>query len=279
MAFPPQHTRHFARHVNCECYTLERHMFGYRFLRSAAIALEAYGVLGIFISVAMLVVGHSTFDNVASLQRTLESERMALVNAIQTASATLRDTAGASTEFEGSVGNARNASDQASTLANNSAGTFRDLGSAMRSVSLFGIQPLAGLGPQFDRSADELQQLAISLGATREALGQNAADVRRVGTDLTRLQSQLEEVAATLAQPGVLSLGAQSLLPFQMAFYGMCLMVIVQSAFSIVAGLALHRLARALGTGTLFPALGRPGLPSPAHASGSEAEERLSLVR
>ena len=254
-------------------------MFGYRSLSAAAIALEAYGVLGIFISLAMLVVGHNTFDNVAGLQRTLESERVALVNAIHTASGTLRDTAGASTEFERSIGNARNAADQASALANNSAGTFRDMGATMKSLSLFGIQPLAGLGPHFDRSADQLQQLAISLGTTREALGQNGTDIRRVGTDLSRLQAQLEGVAGSLAQPGVLGLGTQNLLPFQMAFYGMCLMVIIQSAFSIVAGLALHRLARALGTSTLFPALGRPGLPSPRAASEADEQDRLSLVR
>jgi hypothetical protein len=65
------------------------------------------------------------------------------------------------------------------------------------------------------------------------------------------------------------------MLPFKMAFYGMCLLVILQSAFSIVAGVSLYRLQRALGTEALFPAPGRRALPEPS----AEAEaKRLSLV-
>ena len=59
-------------------------MFRYRFLRSAAIALGLYGLLGLFIAAAMLVVGISTFGQVTRLQRTLESERVALVGSIRT---------------------------------------------------------------------------------------------------------------------------------------------------------------------------------------------------
>jgi hypothetical protein len=45
--------------------------------------------------------------------------------------------------------------------------------------------------------------------------------------------------------------------PFQVAIYGMCLLVIVQSAFSIVAGVVLYRLQRALGGEALFPHIKR----------------------
>src|SRR5205823_4052235 len=139
-------------------------MLRYRFLRTAAVALEFYGILGLAISAAMLVVGITTFGQIAQLQRT-----------------------------------------------------------------------------------------AISLGTTRDALGTNRADVQRVGTDLSHLQTQLDAVAASLSQPGVLGLGSEALLPFQVAFYGMCLLVILQSSFSIVAGVVLYRLQRALGAEALFP--------------------------
>jgi hypothetical protein len=229
-------------------------MFGYRFLRSAAIALSAYGLLGLVIAAAMLVVGISSFGQVTSLQKTLESERVSLVQSIRTVSGTLHDTAGATTNFKQSIDNARGAADRASSLANTSAGTFRDLGARVGAVTILGFQPLAGLSPQFADSADQLQQLAISLGGTRDALAQNGSDVQRVGSDLNRLQTQLDAVAASLSAPGVLGLDAQSLLPFQVAFYGMCLLVILQSAFSIVAGIFLYRLQRALGpTEPLFP--------------------------
>jgi hypothetical protein len=228
-------------------------MFRYRFLRSAAVALGAYGVLGLIIAAAMLVVGLSTFSQVASLQRTLESERTSLVQSIKTVSGTLHDTAGATTNFQQSINQARAAADQASSMANSSAATFRALGGEVTGLTFFGLQPLAGMAPQFNASADQLQQLAVSLGGARDALAQNGSDVQQVGGDLNRLQVQLDAVARSLSQPGVLGLDAQSLLPFQVAFYGMCLLVLLQSAFSIVAGIVLYRLSRALGAEPLFP--------------------------
>jgi hypothetical protein len=66
----------------------------------------------------------------------------------------------------------------------------------------------------------------------------------------------------------VLGLDAQSLLPFQVAFYGMCLLVIVQSAFSIVAGVVLYRLQRALGGEALFPHLSRTATTSDGAGRG-----------
>jgi hypothetical protein len=250
-------------------------MVRYRFLRSAAVALGAYGVLGLFIGVAMLVLGTTTFGQVEALQATLENERVALVTSIRTVSTTLHDTAGATADFKRSIDSARGAADQASKLANDSAGTFRDMGATLGAISIFGFQPLAALKPQFGSSADGLQQLAISLGVTRDALAQNGTDVQRVGADLNLLQAQLDIVAASLSVPGVLGLDTRGVLPFQVAFYGMCLLVILQSAFSIVAGVVLFRLQRALGTEALFPALGRRALPDPAARNESK---QLSLV-
>ncbi|MDQ3810456.1 MAG: hypothetical protein M3336_09210, partial [Chloroflexota bacterium] len=93
-------------------------MFRYRFLRSAAIALGLYGVLGLFIAAAMLVVGASTFAQLQSLQGSLERERGSLVAAIRTASGTLRDTATATGDFQTSIDGARTSADTASRLAN-----------------------------------------------------------------------------------------------------------------------------------------------------------------
>src|SRR6266849_2416704 len=250
-------------------------MVRYRLLRSAAVALCAYGVLGLFISVAMMVVGSTTFGQVQTLQATLENERVALVKSIRTVSGTLHDTAGATAEFKRSIDSARGAADQASRLANDTAGSFRDMGTNLGGISILGFQPFAAVTPQFASSADQLQQLAISLGATREALAQNGTDIQRVGSDLNLLQAQLDIVAASLSQPGVLGLDTRGMLPSQLAFYGMCLLVFLQSAFSIVAGVVLYRLQRALGTDALFPALGRRALPEPSAQSESK---QLSLV-
>jgi hypothetical protein len=230
-------------------------VFRYRFLRTAAIALEVYGVLGLLITAAMLVVGYSTFSQVNGLQRGLESERASLVQSIRTVSRTIADTGASTANFQQSIDGARTAANDASSMANQSAGTFRQLAQALN-ISVFGTQPLAGVVPQFNQSADQLQQLAISLGTTRDSLAQNGNDVRRVGADLTQLRGQLDAVANALEQPGMFG-ATQQLLPFQVAFYGMCLLVLLQSIFSVVAGAALFRLQRALGSEPLFPHLHR----------------------
>jgi uncharacterized phage infection (PIP) family protein YhgE len=222
-------------------------MFRARFLRSAAVALVVYGALGLVITLAMLVVGISTFGQVALLRSNLDSERLALVQSMRTVSATLRDTSGATGDFQRSIENARGAADRASELANNSAGTFRQLGDDLGAITILGVAPLASAQPQLDQTADQLQQLAITMGSTRDALAQNRADVGRVGADLSLLQAQLDAMASTLNQPGILGLDPQAMLPFQVAFYAMCLLVILQSVFAIVAGIALYRLQRALG--------------------------------
>jgi hypothetical protein len=237
-------------------------MFGNRSLRSAGIALMLYGVLGLGTAVAMLVVGTTTFNQITALQTTLERERSSLVRSIRTASTTLKDTASATGNFQTSIDGARSSADGASKLANDTAGTFREL-SANLNLSIFGIQPLAGLAPQFALGADQLQQLAISLGTTRDALGGNGTDIQRVTNDLTQLQSELDAVATSLEQPGVLGMGTQAMLPFQLAFFGMIVLVLLQSAFSIVAGIALLRLQRAMGDRPLFPFLAHPALPPP----------------
>ena len=215
------------------------------YFRVAGIALALYGVLGLIIAIAMLVVGVSTFERVTTLQKTLEAERSSLVDSIRTVSGTLRDTAGATTSFQQSVANARTAADQASRLANDSAGTFRDLGQRSDALTVFGVRPLATVSPQFAASADQMQQLAIQLGTTRDALTQNVNDIGRVGRDLGQLQTQLDAVAVSLNQPGALGFSTQGLLTFQVAFYGMCLLVILQSAFSLVAGIVMLNLKRA----------------------------------
>lgn len=239
-------------------------MFRTRFLGIAALALGIYGLLGLLIGLAMLVVGITTFSSIDTLSKTLEGERASLVHSIRTASVTLGDAGAATANFQTSVQSVRVAADQASGLANDSAGTFRDMGGQMRAINLFGISPLANLAPQFDHSADQLQGLAIALGTTRETLAQNQSDIGKIGGQFGTLRTQLEDVANSLDKPGVLGLDTRGMLPFQVAVYGMCLLVILQSALSIVAGITLSRLARALGNEPLFPHVTRRSLSAGA---------------
>ena len=135
-------------------------MLGYRSLRAATVALGLYGVLGLLIAVVMLAVGLSSFNRIAAVSATLERERVALVQALHTASATLGDTATTTANVQQSVATARTAADQGSKLSNDSAGDFRDLANSLGTLNVFGIQPLAGLSPQFDRKIQAINCFA-----------------------------------------------------------------------------------------------------------------------
>src|SRR5260370_26349249 len=128
-------------------------MVRYRFLRSAAVALALYGGLGLFIGAAMLVVGTTTFGQIQALQATLENERVALVLSIRTVSSTLHDTAGATADFQRSIDSARGAADQASRLANDSAGALPHMGPHPSGHHIPGVLPQAGRSPPFVPSA------------------------------------------------------------------------------------------------------------------------------
>lgn len=218
-------------------------MPSHRFLRLAAAALSAYGILGLLVALGLLLAGGSALNQLLAVDRSLETQRVALVQSIRTAGTTLQDTVGATAGAQQSVQSASGAADQASKLANDSAGTFRELGASLASLTLLGFQPLVGLGPRFGSTADQLQLLAISLGTTRDALAHNASDVQQVGADLSRLQAQLDAMATALSQTSTFGLDARGVFVLQAALYGLCLLVVVQSALAIVAAVMLFRLA------------------------------------
>lgn len=207
-------------------------------VRTAALALVLYGVLGFFVGGAMALVGWSTFGQVQQLQATLDRERNTLVQSLRTVSRTLGNTAGATADFQRSLDSARDAAGTAADLAVSTGSTFRGIAQALN-IQIFGLQPFAGLVPQFTQSADQLDQLSTTLATTRDSLDQNRQDVRRVGADLGEVQVQVNGLATTLDRAATLVTPGAQLLPFQVAFYGMCLLFALQSLFSLLAGLAL----------------------------------------
>jgi hypothetical protein len=218
-----------------------------RLMRVAAIGLLLYSVLGLCTTVALVVIGASTFAQLERLHASLDLQRVALVETLRTAADTLGDSARATNEFQRSIDSAGRSADSASTLAGDTAVTFRELATAMQ-VQILGLQPLISLAPDFDRGGEQLARLATELAGMRDGLSQNARDVQLVGTDLARLESRLDAIADSLDEPGLLSLGLDNLLPFKIAFYGVCGLVLLQSLVSLIVGIALWKPARTATT-------------------------------
>ncbi len=152
----------------------------------------------------------------------------------------LGDSAGATAQFQHTLDGARQSADSAAGLASQTSGTFREMAQAVQ-VQVFGFEPLGGLAPQFQQSADQLDQLASTLAATRDALQGNATRVQQVGGDLRGVQQQVDNLATTLDRAGVLMAPTEVETPLKVAFYGMCALFALQSLFSLLAGIALLR--------------------------------------
>lgn len=213
------------------------------FLRPAALALQVYGIVGLFVAVAMAMVSYATFEQVERLRLSLNAERIALTESLRAVSATTASAVIASANVETSVLTARDAADAAAGLAADSALSFRSLAQSLN-FQIFGLQPFTTVTPQLETTAQQLDQLGTQLLTTGDALEQNAADVQRLSRDLALVEQQVNEVAEGFSRATNLLASPAELLPFQVALYGMCALFALQSIFSFVAGLVVQRYYR-----------------------------------
>ena len=210
------------------------------FIRTAGVAFALYGVLGIAIAGFMLLVGMATFSELERLRTSFERDRTTLVQSLRTVGRTVGAAGESTGSFEGSLASAQESANTASQLAFDTSHTFRSLAQQMQ-LQVFGIQPLVTLAPQFEQGSEQLLQLAITLGDTRDAMATNRSEITRMTNELDRLRGEVALVADAFDRSTQALSAPGQLLPFQVAFYGMSGLVFIQSLFSLVAGFALLR--------------------------------------
>ncbi len=211
-------------------------------LHTAAVALVGYGVLGLLVAAAMFAVGTTFLAQLQQWAAPVDQQRGSILQTLRGASLTLGDASDASRDLRTSINSARSSATAGADLARSSAASFRSLEQAMQ-VTVFGLQPFGAAAPQFGQTAGQLEQTATALDDTARSLSANANDVSRLGTDLATLRRQTDTLASALDSAPLLSGAPASLGLFRIAFYGMCLMVALQSLFSLIAGGALLRQA------------------------------------
>lgn len=149
-------------------------------------ALVAYGVTGL---VMLAVIGLSMsapIDAIARLGGSVESQREAALEALDSASETISGAAGGVRNMDGSLGQARSATDRSAVLSRGVAASMYQLAEAM-TISLFGTQPLIGLSTGFFQTGSQLIVLADDLSSISEALDQNRDDALAVARSLDEL--------------------------------------------------------------------------------------------
>ncbi len=197
--------------------------------RALGTLLVAYGVLGLVLSVAGMVVG---FDLATRLERLTGT-------AGETLQAAARATRAAGDSFasvDASLAESQASAGSAATLARDASTTLDALAVAME-VSILGTQPLEPLGAQFSTSADQAEQLAGTLDTVATSLSDTRTDVASIGTELSILASRLEALGGDV--------GAGTGAPPLRLLAGLLLAwIALQAAGGLLFGVSLLRPAR-----------------------------------
>jgi len=165
--------------------------------RVVGTALIAYGVVGLIL---LTVVGTALAKPIAQLDNisgSVEAQRLAALDALRSASATIDETATAVRGMDTSLADAKAATDRASTIALGISSSMNQLADSM-SLTIFGIQPLIGLVPGFTESGSQLAFLAADLSTIGEALDSNREDAVAVGGSLDELSDSLDRLTTAV---------------------------------------------------------------------------------
>lgn len=152
--------------------------------RALGALLVAYGVFGIILTIAGMVVG---FDLAARVERLTGTAG----DTLQAAARATRAAGDSFASVDSSLAESQTSADTAADLARDASATLDSLAAAM-DLSIFGAQPLQPLGAQFSTSADQAEQLAGTLDAVTSSLSDTRTDVSSIGTELATLASRLE---------------------------------------------------------------------------------------
>ena len=162
--------------------------------RRLAWGLIAYGVVGLVVVVGGAIVG---------LQAAGRVERMASAadDALVAAARSTRAAATSFTSIDGSLANAQLSADQAAVLADEASGTLDALAASMR-LSIFGSQPLLPMAAEFETSADQAAELAVTLESVGGSLDATRGDAADIGLELESLAGELEAVRSADSEAG-----------------------------------------------------------------------------
>jgi hypothetical protein len=174
-------------------------------IRRVALALVAYGGLGILLVTTALVGGWSGITRID-----------AAMGSVAEASATLEAVADAFAGFDVSLESAARSAEHAAAASRDAATTAAGLADAM-GVSFFGAQPLLPLANDFRRQATDLRAVAVDLDQLAASLTKDRSDVKRIHDHVSALSARFGGVrgggvagVATLLVALLVWLGAQA---------------------------------------------------------------------
>lgn len=168
-------------------------------LRLLGTLLIGYGVTGTVLLAVLAASIAAPLDEIGELAESVGEWRAAALEALDEASQASRETSSTVRGMDASLIEAKGATDRASSLSAGMAQTMRELGAAMQ-IDIFGVQPLIGLVPGFDASAQNLDLLSGDLADIGVALETTRQDATSVATNIDDLAEAVEELRLAMAE-------------------------------------------------------------------------------
>lgn len=203
-----------------------------------ALLLAGNGVSGI---VAACVGWQMMTSIVADLRRAsadVSAQQARLVESVNGVAVSVDDAAQATAGVSRSTADARAAVIQATETSANLATTFDQL-AASSQVTVFGIQPLAGLIQPFTANAEDFQKVGSALTQTANSMDANARDMGRVAEDLRGISSQIRTTATQIQAVRTAALLDQGLASLELSGRLLLTLIFFESLLSALTGLAL----------------------------------------
>jgi hypothetical protein len=212
-------------------------------LRLLGTLLIAYGVTGTVLLGVLAASIAAPLDEIGELAESVGEWRAAALEALDEASQASRETSATVRGMDASLVEAKGATDRAASLSAGMAQTMRDLSAAM-ALDIFGVQPLIGLAPGFDTSAQNLDLLSGDLADIGTALETTRQDAGSVATNVDDLAAAIEELRVAMADSPDMgdTLGARETL--RLGLLALIGWLIAGSIGCIVGGLACWWMAR-----------------------------------
>jgi methyl-accepting chemotaxis protein len=214
---------------------------GPRRRRSLGLALAAFGLAGLLLTVAAATLVLGSLGALAGVAASLDRQRAELVDLIEPAAAALNRSADSAANASLSLTASAAAAEDAATLTTQLADSMDGMSQAA-SFQVFGTQPFGAAAASLAQVAASSRTLSSDLHTTAASISGNVNDSISVAASLRDLARQLEAIGRSASAAGSASTLSASALDFgRVVLLGLLAWLAIPALVTIWLGIRLWR--------------------------------------
>jgi methyl-accepting chemotaxis protein len=221
-------------------------------MRLIGTGLIAYGLVGTILLGVIGIEVARPLDHLNAIGASLSDQRDAALESLERAAETIGQTADSVRNIDGSLVEAQQATQRASTISRGISLTMFNMAEQMQ-LTVFGVQPLITLYPGFEASGQQLELMAEDVERIAEALEANREDTVAIAAGLDELGASIERLTEAVAGGPELPDAAATIAPIQLGLLALIGWLLVAAIGSILAGMALWFASRSARYGSIDP--------------------------